>query len=120
VLISGGRSVAATWSLVKTGGILSCESIPASIAALRANPRSRPKSAELCGSGQREERIDGGGFSPPAASVDASGVVCPVSPAAVGCIACSMCESAGGCWWPTSALCCKIGFAGGDGFGDPT
>jgi hypothetical protein len=50
----------AAWSLVKTGGILSCESIPASGAALRANTRSRSKSAELCVSGQREERIDGG------------------------------------------------------------
>jgi hypothetical protein len=112
----------AAWSLVNTGGILSCESIPASVAALRANSRSRSKSAELCGSGQREERIDGGGFSPPATSVDVSGVDCPVSPAAVGCastIGCSVCESAIGCWRPTSAFCCKIGFAGG-GFDEPT
>jgi len=111
----------AVWSLVKTGGILSCESIPASGAALRAKPRSRSKSAALCVSGQREERIDGGGFSPTAASVDVSGVDCPSNPAAGGCAStacCSMGESAVGGWRPTSALCCKIGFAGGDVFDD--
>jgi hypothetical protein len=78
VLISGGRSAPATWALVKTD-VLPCESIPASVAARRANPRSRSlKSAELCWSGQREEGIDCGGFSAPAASVDVSGVDCPV------------------------------------------
>jgi hypothetical protein len=52
VLILGSRSTAATWSPVKTGGSLFCESIAASVAALRVNPRSQSfKSAELCWSG---------------------------------------------------------------------
>jgi hypothetical protein len=118
VLILGSRSTAATWSPVKTGGILFCESFSASVAALRANPRSRSfKLAELCWSGHWGEGIDCREFSAPAASVDVSGADCPVSPADVGCactIGCSVCESAASCWKPTSALCCKIGFAGGD------
>ena len=122
MLILGSRSTAATWSPVKTG--VFCESISASVAALRANPRSRSfKLAELCWSGQREEGIDCREFSAPVVSVDVSGADCPVSPADVGCastIGCSVCESAAGCWKPTSALCCKIGFAGGNGFDDST
>jgi hypothetical protein len=58
VLTSGGRSAAATWALVKADDILPCESIPALVAARRANSRSRSlKSPELCWSGQREEEI---------------------------------------------------------------
>ena len=121
MLILGSRSTAATWSPVKTG--VFCESISASVAALRANPRSRSfKLAELCWSGQREEGTDCREFSAPVASVDVSGADCPVSPAD-GCastIDCSVCESAAGGWKPTSALCGKIDFAGGDGFDAPT
>ena len=85
VLISGGRSAAATWALVKADGIPPCESIPALVAASRANPRSPSfESAELCSSGQREEGIDCWGFSALAASVDVCGVDCPVSADAVG------------------------------------
>src|SRR5215469_665714 len=98
--------------------------LPASGAALRASPRLRSfKLADLHWSGQREEGIDCGGFSPPAGSVEVSGVDCPANPAAVCCassIGCSVCDGAVGCWRSPSELCCKIGFASGDGFDDPT
>jgi hypothetical protein len=124
VLISGGRSAAATWALVKTDGILLCESIPASVPARLANPRSRSfESAELCWSGQGEEGIDCWGLSAPAAFVDVSGVDCPVSPDAVGCastIGCSVGEFTVGRWRSTSTPCCEIVFALRDRFDDPT
>ena len=124
MLISGGRSAAATWALVKADGIPPCESIPALVAASRANPRSPSfESAELCSSGQREEGIDCWGFSALAASVDVCGVDCPVSADAVGrasSVGCSVCEFAVACWRPSSAPCCEIVFALRNDFDDAT
>ena len=124
VLVSGGRSAAATWALVKTDGILPCESIPASVGARRANPRSPSlESTERCWSGQLEEGIDCWGFSALAASVDVCGVDCPVSADAVGrasSVGCSVREFAVACWRPSSAPCCEIVFALRNDFDDAT
>src|SRR5882757_5837903 len=118
-------SGAASRAVVRTGGFSSCGSILECpwVSGLLVNSGSGSVEPDEFGSlGQREERAHPRGFTPAAASGSgcAVGLATSGSSADGPSINCSAWALATDLRVGTSALCCKVGIADEDGFGDAT